>query len=84
MIFTWQLLRDRLSSGVEVVKRFGPEDGTCPLCAVSESGIHILFSCHAAHFLWSFLAEPLGFLEVQANCTGKSRCLFWLVFAAMN
>ena len=85
-IFTWQLLRDRLPSGVEVVKRFGPGDGTCPLCAVPESGTHILFSCPAARFLWSFLAEALGsewqaqdlaeFLEVQANRTGKRRRLF--------
>ena len=59
-IFTWQLLRDRLPSGVEVVKQFGPGDGTCPLCAVPESGTHILFSCPAAHFLWSFMAEALG------------------------
>ena len=93
-IFTWQLLRDRLPSGVEVVKRFGPGDGSCPLCAVPESGTHILFSCPAARFLWSFLAEALGpewqaqdlaeFLEVQANRTGKRRRLFWVVFAAMT
>ena len=93
-IFTWQLLRDRLPSGVEVVKRFGPGDGTCPLCAVPESGTHILFLCPAARFFWSFLAEALGpewqaqdlgeFLEVQANCTGRRRRLFWLMFAAMT
>ena len=93
-IFTWQLLRDRLPSGVEVAKRLGPGDGTCPLCAVPETGTHILFSCPAARFLWSFLAEALGpewqardlaeFLEVQANHTGRRRSLFWLVFAAMT
>ena len=93
-IFTWQLLRDRLPPGVEVVKRFGPGDGTCPQCAVPESGTHILFSCPAARFLWSFLAEALGtewqaqdlgeFLEVQANRTGRRRRLFWLMFAAMT
>ena len=55
---------------------------------------YILFSCPAARFLWSFLAEALGpewkaldlaeFLEVQANHTGRRRSLFWLVFAAMT
>ena len=93
-IFIWQLLRDRLPSGVEVVKRIGPGDGTCPLCAVPETGVHILFSCPAAHFLWSFVSEALGpewqardlgeFLEVQANRTGKRSRLFWLVFGALT
>ena len=93
-IFVWQLLRDRLSSGVEVAKRLGPGDGTCPLCAVPETGVHILFTCPAARFLWSFIAEALGpewqardlgeFLEVQANRTSKGRRLFWLVFAAIT
>ena len=93
-IFTWQLLRDRLPSGVEVAKRLGPGDGTCPLCAVPETGTHILFSCPAARFLWSFIAEALGpewqaldlaeLLEVQANHTGRRRSLFWLVFTAMT
>ena len=59
-IFVWQLLRDRLPSGVEVAKRHGPGDGLCPLCAVSETGTHILFSCPAARFLWSFVHEALG------------------------
>ena len=93
-IFVWQLLRDRLPSGVEVTKRFGPRDGLCPLCAVPESGLHILFLCPAARFSWSFVHEALGpdwaaldlaeFLEVRANTTGKGRRLFWLVFAAMT
>ena len=93
-IFTWQLLRDRLPSGVEVAKRLGPSDGACPLCAVPESRTHILFSCPAARFLWNVVAEALGpewqaqdlgeFLEVQANRTVRRRRLFWLVFAAMT
>ena len=30
-------------------------------------------------------AQDLGeFLEAQANCTGRRRRLFWLVFAAMT
>ena len=93
-IFVWQMLRDRLPSGVEVTKRHGPGDGLCPLCAVPETGTHIMFSCPAARFLWSFVHEALGsewqaldlgeFLEVNANRTGRRRGLFWLVFAAMT
>ena len=93
-IFIWQLLRDRLPSGVEVAKRHGPGDGLCPLCAVPETTTHIMFSCPAARFLWSFLQEALGpewqasvlgeFIEAHANNTGRRRRLFWLVFAALT
>ena len=92
-IFVWQLLRDRLHSGVEVRKRRGPGDGLCPLCGIPETGTHILFTCPAARFLWNFVHEALGpawqasdlgeFLETQANRTGGRRRLFWLVFAAL-
>jgi hypothetical protein len=58
-IFVWQLLRDRLPSGVEVVKRHGPGNGLCPLCAVPETTHHIMFACPAARFLWSFVSEAL-------------------------
>jgi hypothetical protein len=54
---------------------------------------HIMFSCPAAQFLWSFVGEALGtewqdldlsdFLETRANQTGKRRRLFWLVFAEL-
>ena len=77
-----------------MAKRHGPGDRLCPLCAVPETGTHILFSCPAARFLWSFVHEALGpewqaldlgeFLEVNANRTGRRRRLFWLVFAAMT
>ena len=59
-IFVWHLLRDWLPSGIEVVKRLGPGDGMCPLCRVPESGTHILFTCHAARFLWNVVYEALG------------------------
>jgi hypothetical protein len=79
---------------VEVAKRHGPGDGLCPLCAVPETTTHIMFSCPAARFLWSFLQEALGpewqasvlgeFIEAHANNTGRRRRLFWLVFAALT
>jgi hypothetical protein len=93
-IFVWQLLRDRLPTAVEVAKRHGPGNGQCPLCDVPETTHHIIFTCPAARFLWSFVAEALGpewqafdlgeFLEVRANRTGGRRRLFWLVFASMS
>uniref|UniRef100_A0ACD5WKF4 Uncharacterized protein n=1 Tax=Avena sativa TaxID=4498 RepID=A0ACD5WKF4_AVESA len=93
-IFVWQLLRDRLPSGVEVSKRNGPGDGRCPLCGTPESCSHIMFSCLAARFLWNFVQEALGptwqaqelgeFLQAQANRTGGGRRLFWLLFAALS
>ncbi|KAE8770246.1 hypothetical protein D1007_58052 [Hordeum vulgare] len=87
------LLRDRLPSGTEVLKRHGPGNDICPLCHVSETGSHILFSCVAAQALWCFVHEALGldweaydlvdFLQVRATQVGRKRRLFWLVFAAM-
>lgn len=35
-VFLWQLVRGRLPSGIEVLKRSGPGDGTCPLCDAEE------------------------------------------------
>uniref|UniRef100_A0A8R7V097 Reverse transcriptase zinc-binding domain-containing protein n=1 Tax=Triticum urartu TaxID=4572 RepID=A0A8R7V097_TRIUA len=80
-IFVWQLLRDRLPSGTEVLKRHGPGNGLCPLCHVPETGTHILFSCIAAQALWCFVREALGpeweatdlagFLQVRATQVGR-------------
>ncbi|KAE8781872.1 retrotransposon unclassified [Hordeum vulgare] len=93
-IFVWQLLRDRLPSRTEVLKRHGLGNGTCPLCHVPENGTHILFSCVAAQALWGFVREALGpeweahdladFLHVRATQAGRKRRLFWLVFTALT
>ena len=77
-----------------MVRRLGPGDGLCPLYGVPETGTHIILSCPAVRFLWSFVHEALGpewlaldlgeFLVLRANRTGKGRRLFWLVFAALT
>jgi hypothetical protein len=66
----------------------------CPLCDVSETTHHIIFTCPAAGFLWSFISEALArewqaldqdeCLEEHANRAGRRRLLFWLVFATMS
>uniref|UniRef100_A0A8I7BI37 Reverse transcriptase zinc-binding domain-containing protein n=1 Tax=Hordeum vulgare subsp. vulgare TaxID=112509 RepID=A0A8I7BI37_HORVV len=87
-IFVWQLLRDRLPSRTEVLKRRGPGNDICPLCHVPETGSQILFSCVAAHALWCFVREALGpeweasdladFLQVRATQVGhKADCFGW-------
>ncbi|KAE8779383.1 dna replication licensing factor mcm2 [Hordeum vulgare] len=93
-IFVWQLLRDRVPSGTEVLKRHGPGNGICPVCHVPETGTHILFSCVAAQALWGFVREALGpeweahdlakCLQVRATQAGRKRRLFWLIFAALT
>ena len=93
-IFIWQLLQDRLPSGTQVCKRHGPGDGLCPLCAVPETGTHILFSCTVARVLWTYVREALGpdwealnlaeFLQLRAIQPTRHRRLFWLIFAAMS
>ena len=59
-IFLWQWIRGRLPTGVEVLKRHGPGDGMCPLCATVEDANHIFFSCCTAQFLWSCFRETVG------------------------
>ncbi|KAE8778072.1 hypothetical protein D1007_49049 [Hordeum vulgare] len=81
-IFVWQLLRDRLPSGTEVLKRHGPGNGLYPLCHVLETGTHILFSYVVAQALWGFVSEALGpeweahnlaeFLQIRANQAGPA------------
>lgn len=88
-IFVWQLLRDRLPSGTEVLKRQGPGDGLCTLCTVPKNGTRILFSCTAARVLRTFIHEALGpdwvaldlaeFLQTRATQPGRHRRLFWLI-----
>lgn len=56
-IFLWQLIRGRLPSGDQVLKRSGPGDWRCPLCEVEEDMYHIFFTCASAQFLWSYLRE---------------------------
>jgi hypothetical protein len=65
-ILVWQLLRDRLPSGVEVAKRHGQGDELCPLCRIPESGTHMMFTCPATQFLWSFVLGGPG------SCMGGS------------
>ncbi|KAE8780094.1 hypothetical protein D1007_46766 [Hordeum vulgare] len=85
-IFVWQLLRDRMASGTEVLKCHGPGNGICPLCHVPETGTHILFSCVAAQALWCYVREALApdwaahdfakFLQVRAIQASRKRRLF--------
>ncbi|KAE8784960.1 Heparanase-like protein 2 [Hordeum vulgare] len=85
-IFVWQLLRDRLPLGTEVLKCHGPDNDICPLCHVLETGSHIMFSCVAARALLCFVREALGpeweaddladFLQLRATQVSRKRRLF--------
>lgn len=93
-IFLWQLVRGRLPSGIEVVKRNGPGDGQCPLCEVLEDSNHIFFICPSARFLWSCLREVVGgrwchdnlpdlFWEVQTH-QPSIRPTLWVVVGVLS
>jgi hypothetical protein len=50
-----------------------------------------MFTYPVAQFFWSFVSEALGttldvseFLTTRENQSGKKRCLFWLVLAAVS
>jgi hypothetical protein len=90
----WHLLQDRIHSGEEVAKLHEPGNGICPLCVVPKMTHNIIFICHVARFLWSFVFKALGrewqaldlgeFLEEHANHFDRRRRLLWLVFASMT
>jgi hypothetical protein len=91
-IFLWQLIRGRLPSGVQIVKRQGPSNGLCALCGDVEDCNHIFFTCHMAGFMWAGVREllkcewnPAGageFLALVQGLSGPLRRLVWFTFAA--
>lgn len=58
-IFVWQMIRNRLPSSDQIMKRHRPSDGRCALCG-QENTSHIFFSCHLARFMWIGVRELLG------------------------
>lgn len=73
---------------VEILKRNGPGDGTCPLCETTEDSNHIFFECAFVQFLWSCFREVVGrrwcnsnfpglFEELQVSAQ-QSRHIRWL------
>jgi hypothetical protein len=91
-IFLWQLLRGRLPSGDQLVKRHGPSDGNCALCGEREDCSHIFFGCALAKFMWAGVRELLGdvwnpagagqFLAIVHGLSGPLRRTAWFTFAA--
>jgi hypothetical protein len=91
-VFLWQLIRNRLPSGVQVAKRKGPTNGACALCGEQEDCDHIFFSCHLAKLMWAGAREllqcdwnPAGagqFIGLVQNLSGSLRRLAWFTFAA--
>ena len=59
-VFSWQLSRDRLPSGGQLISRQGPSDGLCELCGEAEDASHMFFKCSIARFAWSVLRQVLG------------------------
>ena len=43
--FVWQLIRGRLPSNDQVLKRRGPSDGKCSMCGQPKDVEHIFFGC---------------------------------------
>lgn len=93
-IFPWQMVRNRLPSGVEVQKRHGPRDGLCPLCGTEEDANHIFLKCILAQFLWGCVRDVTGcwwaptsfgaFHTLTSRLSERTRRLTWLIFVAMS
>jgi hypothetical protein len=91
-VFLWQLIRGRLPSGDQLVKRHGPSNGRCPLCGEWETCDHIFFTCHIAKFMWAGIRDllscswnPAGaadFIAIANGLSGRLRRIAWFTFAA--
>jgi hypothetical protein len=93
-VFLWQLIRGRLPSGDQLLKRNGPSDGRCALCGDWETCDHIFFTCHIARFMWAGIRDllacswdPAGaadFVAIANGLTGRLRRLAWYTFAVQS
>ncbi|KAK1693054.1 hypothetical protein QYE76_009751 [Lolium multiflorum] len=91
-VFLWQLIRGRLPSGDQLVKRHGPSNGRCALCGDWETCDHIFFTCHIAKFMWAGIRDllscswnPAGaadFIAIANGLSGRLRRIAWFTFAA--
>ena len=89
--FVWQLIRGRLPSNDQIVKRKGPSDGKCTLCGQDENVNHIFFQCVLVRFMWSGVRSmlsvtwnPSSFTDrfnIQ-NFRGHTRKILWLLFSS--
>ncbi|KAK1615991.1 hypothetical protein QYE76_021508 [Lolium multiflorum] len=93
-VFLWQLIRGRLPSGDQLLKRNGPSNGRCALCGEWETCDHIFFTCHIAKFMWAGIREllacswdPAGaadFVAIANGLSGRFRRIAWFTFAAQS
>ncbi|XP_071680548.1 uncharacterized protein [Lolium perenne] len=59
-VFLSQLIRGRLPSGEQLLKRHGPSNGLCALCGAWEDCNHIFFTCPTARLMWAGVRELLA------------------------
>ena len=90
-IFIWQLIRGRLPSNDQLLKRKGPSNGKCCMCSQPENATHIFFECVLDKFLWSGLRSMLSVTWNPANFTEwfniiqgfrvHTRKILWVLFS---
>ena len=68
-VFLWQVIHDRLPTREQILKRYGPTDGKCPLCGSSETLDHLMFQCATAVFVWSVIRDTLDWPACPQNLT---------------
>jgi hypothetical protein len=91
-IFTWQLLKGRLSSSDHIHAWGGSSDGNCVLSGKPENVDHIFLQCHLAEFLWSGVRMMFSvdwnprsrqeWINILNSLSIKPRRLLWTFFAA--
>jgi hypothetical protein len=94
IIFSGQLILDKLPCSLQIASRHGLANGCCALCGNPENAAHIFFQCSLASFAWTVLRQLLGcnwrpanfalFHHIVSSLSGSPRRLLWLLFLAQS
>ncbi|XBH93904.1 hypothetical protein VPH35_084760 [Triticum aestivum] len=68
-IFLWLLVRNKLLTRDNLLKRQHVADTTCLFCNEAESVNHLLFYCVVARELWREIFSPIG-SNIELNSHG--------------
>jgi hypothetical protein len=74
-IFLWLLIKNKILTRDNLMKRKNLDDVTCLFCTELESVRHLFFECCVAQSIWETISEMLGF---QVGSDFESVAKLWL------
>ncbi|XP_058742452.1 uncharacterized protein LOC131614937 [Vicia villosa] len=87
-LFGWRLLRNRLATRDQLIRRGileGDDNCRCPLCnSAAESSEHLFLRCNWSVRIWADIWGWLGILPLRNNASTNCRSHFLSTFHALN